>query len=351
MNRCRLVSAEGDGLFKFFVTDIRVLKGIKFSCFKLKCKQTFVVANGMQLLPKGRYNNPLQGLVLFIGDLAAECGCILCMEVQTNTAQKNWYEIFNNITCLHHKNKTMSKLVLFSLMFAWATFLVAQPCTPNQNLPGAGIFPAKLDDANVNVQYEQVIQFKAPRDTSAYVPQLGTTLPVEVDSIRVMDVLGLPPGMSYACHNASCMVDGGEVGCLLISGTCSVPGGYPLQVIIKTSAKAIIGATKIPQSQIDTNTRYGVFVNWPTGIAQVIENAHINIYPNPAGNQLTIEGGVNSPLVSCTLYDMMGKKITTHSLSNDRYTHSIDITGLDKGMYMIEVNTQEQTFTKRFMKE
>jgi hypothetical protein len=245
----------------------------------------------------------------------------------------------------------MSKIVIFSLMLTWCSFLMAQPCTPDQSIQNAGIFPAKLDDAHLNVAYSQVIQFKAPLDTTAYVPQLGSTLPVTVDSIRILDVLGLPPAMSYECHNASCMVNGGKIGCLLISGTCNTPGGYPLRVIIKTSARAFINNIPIPQTKIDTNTRYGVFVNWPTGIAQVTENDQVAVYPNPAADYLSINGGVNSRLLSVTLYNLLGKKIHSQDLQADRYTHQIDISYLEKGMYSVEVNTQDGIMVKKFLKE
>jgi hypothetical protein len=245
----------------------------------------------------------------------------------------------------------MSKIVIFSLMLTLSSFLMAQPCTPDQHLPAAGIFPKKLEDAHVNIMYQQVIQFKAPRDTTAYVPQLNTTLPVEVDSIRILKVIGLPEGMSYECHNAGCIINGGEVGCLLISGTCATPGGYPLQVIIKTSAKAILGVTKIPQTQIDTNTRYGIFVSWPTGIIQVVENDDIRIYPNPASNSLTIHHGMYQQLASVRVYDMFGKKTLDQTLDNDNSTQTFDITGLPKGIYSIEICAGEKSLTKRFVKE
>lgn len=244
----------------------------------------------------------------------------------------------------------MSKIVIFGLMLMWSSFLIAQPCTPNQNMPN-GIFPAQLEDADLNIMYQQVIQFKSPRDTTAYVPQLGSSLPVEIDSIRIMDVLGLPPGMTYACHNNSCIIEGGSVGCLLISGTCATPGGYPLQVIIKTSAKAVLGPTKIPQTQIDTNTRFGVFVNWATGLMDIVENAPLKVYPNPTTDVLILETGLSDPLMSVTITDVLGKEVLSQQYSKDIYKQQIMVKEFDHGVYIVSVQAGDHVYTKRFLKE
>lgn len=245
----------------------------------------------------------------------------------------------------------MSKIVIFSLMLMWCSFLIAQPCIPDQSITNAGIFPAKLSDADLNVSYNQVIQFKAPKDTTAYVAQLGITLPIEIDSIRVLDVLGLPPGMGYACNNNSCMINGGDVGCLLISGTCSTPGGYPLRVIVKTSAKAIIGATKIPQTQIDTNTRYGIFVNWATGLMDIVENDLLKVYPNPSTDFLIIESGLNNSLGSISITSIIGKEVLTLQFDKGIYKQQIAVNQLAYGVYSINIQAGDRVYTKRFLKE
>jgi hypothetical protein len=244
----------------------------------------------------------------------------------------------------------MSKIVIFSLMLMWCTILIAQPCTPNPGLPN-GIFPSTLAEAELNVPYQQVIQFKSPRDTTAYVPDLGISLDIEIDSIRILDVLGLPPGMVYACHNNSCMINGGEAGCLLISGTCVEPGGYPLRVIIKTRAKAILGVTKIPQDQIDTNTRYGIMVNWATGLMDIVENGPIKIYPNPTTDFLILESGMNAPLTSITITDILGKEVLSQSYSNDDYKQQVSVAQLKNGIYSVYIKAGDEVYTKRFLKE
>jgi hypothetical protein len=242
----------------------------------------------------------------------------------------------------------MSKILLFTLMFGLSLYSFAQ-CTPDLTIKRSGTFPDKLQDADLNVAYSQVVQFKSPSDTTVFVPQLNTTLPVEIDSMRVMEVIGLPPGMSYACHNNTCMINGGGVGCIIISGTCATPGGYPIKIIVKTSAKAILGVTKIPQTQIDTNEHYGVFVNWPTGLAQVIANNSINVFPNPAKNVLMIEGDFSGNQSAVSIYDALGKKVFTQELSAHNYTNKVDIKNLENGLYWVEIKSGQTNFTKRLL--
>lgn len=236
------------------------------------------------------------------------------------------------------------------------TFRVFAQCTPDNTITATqGTFPASLESATVNQPYSQVIQFKAPVDTMAFVSQVNRTVKVFIDSIRITQVLGLPPGMTYACNNASCMIKGGEVGCMLISGTCSVPGGYFLKVVALTKARAVILEPPFPpvaQSQTDTNTRYSIYVAWPTGIAQVIDPNQIKVYPNPATQTITIEGDFsesNETLIR--VMDIQGKMVIEKTATRNEFAHTINVNQLPKGMYAVHVYSDAKHFTKKVLVE
>lgn len=249
--------------------------------------------------------------------------------------------------------KSDSKILFFILLLITGGNLFAQPCTPDVNLPySQGTFPAELPDATRNTSYSQVIQFKAPLDTNIFYQPLNTTVAVKIDSLRITGVVGLPPGMSYRCHNNSCMVNGGSVGCIVLEGIPTEPGSYPLLVLTRTSGK-LKGTPPfpdIPQVQNDTNTRYRLFVSWPTGISQLIESGKIQLYPNPAQATVTIEGDFSStkqPVL--TVFDSMGKKVKQLNLSSDSYTQQLAVSDLPSGMYSFSIVSGSEAYTKRLL--
>ncbi len=120
-------------------------------------------------------------------------------------------------------------------------------------------FPA----ADVGVYYEEDLNFKVPSDGGDVDP---TFTGVSIDSFQVVDVVGLPACLTYACNQSSCSWLGGEVGCAQISGTCNTSGSY--DVTIETLGwTTVIGALSVPYDFAG----YRIDVNGSTGLMEVKE--------------------------------------------------------------------------------
>lgn len=79
-----------------------------------------------------------------------------------------------------------------------------------------------------------------------------------------------------------------------------------------------------------------------------IENFNLiqnEIYPNPAGESLTINSNVN--LESVEIYDYLGKKVFEDSTVNKH----IDISELAKGVYILKLFAANRTTSVKFIKE
>jgi hypothetical protein len=78
-------------------------------------------------------------------------------------------------------------------------------------------------------------------------------------------------------------------------------------------------------------------------------------YPNPFGNQLTLEYHLSadaSPLI--TLYDIQGKVVAEKSVENQvagDYETQMDTEGLPKGMYLLTLKAGEEIHTLKLVKE
>lgn len=113
--------------------------------------------------------------------------------------------------------------------------------------------------------------------------------------------------------------------------------------------------TQMPAEAIVLNVNSRSVINNSTGI-DGIENANcsLNIYPNPANNFIKINFFLkNSGTPSILIYDSYGRKIKTISdtyLQNGIYSENLDISGLDAGLYFIELKSKTENSVKRFLK-
>jgi hypothetical protein len=246
--------------------------------------------------------------------------------------------------------KTLSKIT-FLIITALSILEAQAQCTPDPNLPTWGTFPDAINAAIVDVPYSQVIQYKSNIDTNLYIgAPINDTRPVKIDSLRILDVLGLPAGFSYQCHNASCMVNAGDPGCITLTGTANASqfGTYPLRVLVKTSARVDIGFW-FPSSQVDTNYHYSLTIDATTGIATLNNNEDaLKVFPNPAKNtvHITLPQAKNA---SMSITDNTGKEVYRQVVSST--TIDVNLQQFSSGLYFITVNTGLSLLQKKFSVE
>ena len=73
----------------------------------------------------------------------------------------------------------------------------------------------------------------------------------------------------------------------------------------------------------------------------------LKVYPNPAKDYITIESK-NAKLTSVELYNVLGAKvISSKSLTNDR----LNVSGISKGIYMLKVNAEGASSTRKIVIE
>ena len=74
----------------------------------------------------------------------------------------------------------------------------------------------------------------------------------------------------------------------------------------------------------------------------------IEIYPNPAINEITIESVV-SKIISVSIFDINGKFI--NQLSDSENKQNIDLKSFDSGVYILKIVTEKGIVTKQFVKQ
>ena len=78
------------------------------------------------------------------------------------------------------------------------------------------------------------------------------------------------------------------------------------------------------------------------GIQELKQNSNLNIYPNPATNELHIfQSAMSNEQLAVSMFDITGKQVMEDVLFNNTYI--INTSSLVEGMYFIRIlNTQKQ---------
>jgi hypothetical protein len=162
---------------------------------------------------------------------------------------------------LKFENKPMKKLFTFFILTAAVSVQVFSQCTPDTSITDPGIYPDSatgLADGYVGQPYTEVIQVRTPPDTLVIIG--GNPFTVQIDTITLINVIGLPPGINYpVCNPPGCAFPGwpnGTNGCGLLSGTPTAAGVYPLVLVTLTNATL----QGFPLIQIDSVFDYHIEV-------------------------------------------------------------------------------------------
>ena len=73
-----------------------------------------------------------------------------------------------------------------------------------------------------------------------------------------------------------------------------------------------------------------------------LQNANLQMYPNPGHNEVTV-GTLNGiSISSISFYNITGARMLEKSNINS-YQENVNVTALEKGMYYVEILTEEKT--------
>lgn len=243
----------------------------------------------------------------------------------------------------------IKRLLLTCAIAGSLTGSLSAQCVPDPTITTPGIYPDSatgLPGGTVNVAYNEVIQFRTPLDTSL------AGLPVDITSISVTQVTGLPPGITYSCTPANCIFPGGTNGCMQLSGTPSTAGSYPITVDLIVDA--MISGT-IPFQQPATVDYYVINISGTTGIATVSANLAFGIValkPNPATDYTDLT--YSTPLggdFKIKIYDLLGKQVHEQITRGMAGNNSIRIktSGLNPGVYMMTLANGSNVVTRKIV--
>jgi len=80
------------------------------------------------------------------------------------------------------------------------------------------------------------------------------------------------------------------------------------------------------------------------------ETSEITVYPNPTNGELHVQSS-KFKVQNVEVYDVMGKKISSHHLITTSSNHLIDISHFTSGIYLLKITTETGTVTKKIVKQ
>lgn len=244
----------------------------------------------------------------------------------------------------------IKKLLLIASAFTLIpVVLLNAQCVPDPTITTPGIYPDSatgLASGTVGISYNEVIQARVPVDTLF----LGQT--VLITSIDVDNVTGLPPGITYSCTPASCSFPGGSNGCMLLSGTPTTAGVYPLDVTL-TANGTLLGFPVPPQTSV--LTYYSITIDVNSGISMTTAPGYFDfsaLQPNPANEFTDVIFATPLPTeVKVAIYNVIGKEVYSNLVSAKSGYNTLHIAtaSLTSGIYLVAVDNGSTVLTKKLI--
>ncbi|MES2799825.1 MAG: T9SS type A sorting domain-containing protein [Bacteroidota bacterium] len=204
--------------------------------------------------------------------------------------------------------------VLIGFTSANAQCVITTSCTPDPNLgfcsvPDAG---TALPVATQGSAYSTVIQVSVGTSAGGGFATI---------SVVAIDNATLPDGLTYTTNPANGMIAGGSSGCIEISGT---PTTAEVDAVVSFAVTATTSLGDFP-----TTLDYTLTVDASTnGVYELTQNA-ISLYPNPAGDQITI--AVTEP-TTVNVVDVVGASVMQEEVTSFKV---LDISTLNNGIYFV----------------
>ena len=249
-------------------------------------------------------------------------------------------------------NIRMKRTLLLVILVISAGAARAQ-CTPNPLYTDSifGVWPDTTTDFRsglLNVFYSDTLNLLIPssaQDISMDYPD------ITIDSVQLVNVTGLPPGLSVSCNSqtpASCSYLPETLGCGLIEGIPTASGTFEMTIDVLVWF-TFFGPQSLPQGFAG----YAIEITESTvGIPGTITPALSNVrnVPNPFASRTNIEFGLTTATpVQLRVYNMVGEEVWMQNVDGRAGSNKVSFEGgdLPAGVYLYKVESSAGTFTGR----
>lgn len=249
----------------------------------------------------------------------------------------------------------MIKHITLALAVGCASAALAQPCTPNPLYADSifGVWPDTIENfmpGQLGIGYSQDLNLIVPLNAQ----DIDSTFPaVQIDSITLNGLSGLPDGLSVACASqtpAACTYLPSQLGCGVISGAPTQAGLFELGIDV-TGYFTLFGNV-VPYPL--TFTGYRIFISDPNGLAEIspMGLGGVRNIPNPFTARTLVEYQLaRAGAVRMSVYDLLGARVESINSIGKAGLNRIafERSDLQEGVYLYKLEAGGEVFTGRMM--
>ena len=270
----------------------------------------------------------------------------------------------------------MKKSLLFTILFTLSLTVFAQqsPCVPDASLQDStfGLWPDTIQNlpiAQLDTYYEEHIQIKTPNTVGEVMGDpyeidiLGFPVniaPLEIDSIKLVGVNGLPSVMSTYLSNPDSVFMGNDIACVTLFGTPgdNELGTHDISLIIDGWINvSVIGTVSLYDQLGDYETIDGYRLVVQSEMVSIDENNNLSFSvsqnsPNPFSSRTNIEfNSTNEGEYLFCIVNLLGE-VQDHRIVNANYGINkiyIDASALSSGIYFYSLSNAQEMITKKMI--
>lgn len=224
------------------------------------------------------------------------------------------------------------------------------------SIPYTGVKPDEFPIAFVDSTYSLSPTYKFPDDTTIVIQGQSTVMPF--DSFVISRIDNLPQSFSFECDRDDCKYSGGAYGCGVIEGNPTIEDTGIYNVRFTVQAYATIPTLNLPFNEtLMVGRVLEIKQNIGIGKAETsqskISNPDLNVFPNPAGSELHFKLFVPAEKeYRLLIIDPSGKIVLENisTLKEGLNIEKTDISELNPGVYIIQLQTDDRIFQKRLVK-
>lgn len=251
--------------------------------------------------------------------------------------------------------KKLYTLILFLLFGFLSAGTCNAQCTPGDSLScpdpenNGEVCPELLPNAMVNQTYQQEFTILAP---PAY-HDSATSITIDLHHIKLLDVGNLPPGITWVSNTDDSVFMVGTYYCVLMEGTPSVTGEYPLEIQVEVYINFF--GTPILADTIVDSTSLAISVIEESGLFEygVSPIQNLEIFPNPFSSSVEFLFFLTEPEeITLEIYNLLGKRIYSETITAQLGENNLDFDGtqLNPGIYFCSFSDSRNVVSKRIIK-
>ncbi len=114
---------------------------------------------------------------------------------------------------------------------------------------------------------------------------------------------------------------------------------------------SLVRLAKKVQDFYDSQT-LSCFDPFPIPLVMALEEngSRLEVYPNPATDRVFIRSSLGKKILGAELHDLQGKSVKNLKITEQGLDLTVDVSGIQKGLYLLQIETKEGSFVKKISK-